>query len=123
MTRQRGERVAELIREEIAGLVTKGLKDPRIGFVSVMAVKMSPDLRHANVYVSLYGTDKERNGSLIGLRNSAGWIRKQIGKRIRLHWTPEIRFFEDGSLDRVFRLEEIFREMHAEEKEDEHGPG
>jgi len=116
----RPERVGELVRHEIAALVAKGLKDPRVGFVSVMAVRMSKDLQIASVYVSLYGTEKERKSSLVGLRNSAGWIRREIGKRIRLRVTPEIRFFEDTTLDRVFHLEEVFDEIAAEEKKD-HG--
>lgn len=115
MARLRAQRVAELIREEIANLIAKGLKDPRIGFVSVMGVRVSDDLRYANVYVSLYGDEKERKSSLIGLRNSTGWIRREIGKAIRLRFTPEIRILPDETLDEVYHLEEIFREIHEEE--------
>ena len=117
MGRKRLERVAEAIRQEIAGLFTDGLKDPRIGFVSVVSVEMSSDLRYANVYISLYGNESQRKGSLAGLQSSAGWVRREIGKRVKLQYTPEIRFFEDKSLDRVFRLEEILREIHNEEEE------
>ncbi len=115
MARLRPQRVAELIREEIAKLLVKGLKDPRVGFVSVMAVRMSGDLRYASVYVSLYGTEKERKSSLIGLRRSTGWIRREIGKAIRLRFTPEIRFFPDDTLDQVYHLEEVFREIREKE--------
>lgn len=115
--RPRSVRVGELIKHEIAGLLTKGLKDPRIGFVSVISVRMSRDLRYANVYVSLFGSDTEKKRSLAGLEHSAGWVRREIGKVIRLHHTPEVRFFEDDSLDRVYRLEDVFREIH--EKEDQ----
>ena len=119
----RPQRVGELIRHEIAGLLAKGLKDPRIGFVSVMSVRMSPDLRYANVYVSLYGDERERKGSLIGLRHSAGWVRRQIGKMLRLRLTPEIRFFEDTTLEEAFHLEEVFDEIHAEQPpSEEHSP-
>lgn len=111
----RGERVAELIREEIAKLIARGLKDPRIGFVSVMGVRMSPDLRYANVYVSLYGDEKEKKSSLIALRNSAGFVRREIGKFLRMRSTPEVRFLEDDSLDQVYHLEEVFRELHETE--------
>jgi len=115
----RAQRVAELIREEIAKLLQKGLKDPRIGFVSVMGVKMSPDLRYAKVYVSLLGEEKERKSSLIALRNSEGWVRQQVGKAVRLRFTPDIRFVEDESLDKVYRLEEVFKKI--EEERDERG--
>ncbi len=113
----RAKRVAELVRQEIADLLMRGVKDPRVGFVSVMSVRMSPDLRYANVYVSLYGTDKQRRDSYVGLRQSTGWIRREIGKRIRLRHTPEIRFFPDDTLDKVYHLEEIFRQIHEQERE------
>ena len=104
-------RVAEAVRAEIAGLLTKGVKDPRIGFVSIMGVKMSPDLRIANVYVSLYGDEKRKKSSLIGLKQAKGWMRRELGKRLRLRVTPEIRIFEDTTLDDVYRLENVFKEM------------
>lgn len=115
----RAKRVAEVVKAEIASMITKGLKDPRIGFVSIMAVKMSPDLKYANVYVSLYGSDKEKKASLVGLQNSAGYIRRELGKKLRLRYTPEIRFFEDTTLDEVFHLEEVFKELHDSEDEEE----
>lgn len=116
-TKGRAQRVGELIRHEIAGLLTKGLKDPRIGFVSVMGVEMSKDLHYATVNVSLYGSEKERKSSLIALQNSAGWIRREVGKHVRLRFTPEIRFKADETLDQVYALEKVFDEIHAERKE------
>lgn len=118
MGQGRPRRVGEQIRKEVAALLTKGVKDPRIGFVSVMAVHMSPDLHYASVYVSLYGDENERKSSLVGLQQSAGWIRREIGRRLRLRVTPEIRFFQDTSLDDVYRLEDRFRELHAHEDHD-----
>lgn len=115
----RAIRVAEVVKAEIAAMLTKGLKDPRIGFVSIMTVRMSSDLNYANVYASCYGTDKEKKDSLIGLRNSAGWIRRELGKRLRLRVTPEVRFFEDTSLDEVFHLEQVLKEIKREEQEDQ----
>lgn len=112
----RGKRVAEEIRKKIADLLVKGVKDPRIGFVSIMEVRMSPDLRYANVYVSLYGSASERKGSLVGLQQSAGWMRREIGRRLRIRFMPEIRFLEDTTLDRAFRLEEVFKEIHSEQQ-------
>ena len=111
--RARAKRVAEMVRKEIAALIAKGLKDPRIGFVSIMEVRMSPDLRYANVYVSLYGEEAARKSSLVGLRNSAGWIRREIGRHLRMRYTPEVRFFPDDTLDQVYHLEEIFEDIHA----------
>jgi len=112
---ERTQRVAELVREEIARLIVRGLKDPRIGFVSVMAVRMSADLKYASVYVSLYGDDRERKGSLAGLRSSARWLRGVVGRNLKLRFAPEIRFFPDDTLDRVFHLEDVFKQLHEEE--------
>ena len=121
MQKERPQRVAGLIRQEIASLLTKGLKDPRIGFVSVMGVRMSKDLRYAVVYVSLYGTERDRKSSLVGLQSSEGWVRREIGKRLRLRYTPEIRFKEDTTLDRAFQLEEVLRRLHTSEGDTEDG--
>jgi phosphoesterase RecJ-like protein len=112
----RSERVAELIREEIAKMITRGLKDPRIGFVSVMGVKMSPDLHYADVYVSLYGSEKEKKSSIIALRNSEGFVRRELGKFLRMRSTPEVRFMEDDSLNQVYHLEEVIREIHQQDE-------
>ena len=121
MTQGRQNRVGELIRKEIAEMIQRGIKDPRIAFVSVMDVKMSTDLRYADVYVSLYGTEKEKKSSLIGLKSSAGWIRRQLGKILRLRYVPEVRFFADETLDRVFHLEEVFKSLHTAESEKTEG--
>ena len=112
----RAQRVSQLIRQEVAKLITNGIKDPRIGFVSVMGVKMSPDLHYANVYVSCFGDENQQKSSLIGLRNAAGWMRREVGKHLRMRYTPEIRFFPDDSLEQVYRLEEVFEEIHDERR-------
>jgi len=113
----RARRVGELVREEIAKLLTQGIKDPRVGFVSVMDVRMSPDLRYANVYVSLYGDEKAQKSSIIALRNASGWMRRELGKHLRMRMTPEIRFFPDETLDRVYQLEEVIHEIHEDRKQ------
>ncbi len=112
----RVRRVEEAIKAEIASMLIKGLKDPRIGFVSVMVVRVSPDLRSANVFVSLYGSEQEKKSSLAGLRSSAGYVRKHIGKTLRLRFAPEVKFFQDTTLDEVFRLEQVFKELHDGEE-------
>jgi len=112
----RAERVAALIHEEVAKLLTKGVKDPRIGFVSVTHVRMSRDLRYANIYVSLLGEHTEQRRSLAGLQSSSGWMRHEIGKYLHLRFTPELRFFQDESLDKVFALEDMFRQLHENEE-------
>ena len=117
MQKGRPQRVGEEIRKTLATLLAKGLKDPRVGFVSIMEVRMSPDLRHANCYVSLLGSDSERKSSLAGLRSASGWLRREVSKRLGLRFSPEMRFFEDTTLERVFHLEDVFREIHEDEEQ------
>ncbi|HPU98994.1 MAG TPA: 30S ribosome-binding factor RbfA, partial [Candidatus Hydrogenedentes bacterium] len=113
----RADRVAALVHEEVARLLQREFKDPRLGFVSVMGVRMSPDMRFANVYVSLYGSDSEKKSSLIALQNGAGWFRRKVGRILRVRHIPEIRFFADDSLDRVYHLEEVLDHVHREQRE------
>lgn len=118
----RTERVGEMVREEIARLLLDGVKDRRIGFVSVMSARMSPDLKYANVYVSLYGSESERKSSLAGLRHAAGWLRGEVTRKLGLRFAPEIRFFPDDSLDRVFHLEQVFKELHEQDAQRSEAP-
>jgi ribosome-binding factor A len=113
----RPQRVGELIRKEVAELLMRRIKDPRLGFVSVMGVEMSPDLRYATIYVSLYGNESERKASLVALQRSTGWVRRELGKTLRLRYTPLVRFAEDNSLDRVFKLEETLRQLKDSEEQ------
>ena len=115
MQKNRQRRVAELIRQEIAEILQRGVKDPRVGFCSVMHVKLSPDLHYADTYVSVLGSEKERRDTMVGLERSAGWIRREIGRRIRLRHTPEIRFRQDDTLDEVYRIEQVIEQIHQKE--------
>jgi ribosome-binding factor A len=104
--------VAEVIKEEIAALILHGLKDPRIGFVSVTRVEVSEDLRHAKVFVSVYGDGESTKKSIEGLENAKGFIRQRIGKRIRMRYLPEITFRVDRSIIESIRIEEIIDSIH-----------
>ncbi len=99
MANTRAERLAELIKQEISDILLREVKDPRIGFVSVTDAEVSGDLRHAKVYVSVYGSDKEKEDSMKGLDKAAGYIRKLLGERITVYHTPEILFRYDNSLE------------------------
>jgi ribosome-binding factor A len=116
---RRSERLAEEIREEVASIVA-ALKDPRVGFVTVTRVGLTADLRTARVYVGVLGGAGERDKSLTGLRQAAGFIRRELGRRIRVRHVPELRFeYDEGieATERVARLlEETRKEPAAEEK-------
>ncbi len=107
MPSDRMRRVDEAVREVLSDAVTTDLKDPRVGFVTVTAVETSPDLRHARVYVSVLGTDDEREASLAGLRSAHGFLQARVASELRLKHTPQLSFEEDDTARRAARLEEI----------------
>ena len=100
-------RVDEAVREVLSDAVTKDLKDPRVGFVTVTDVKTSPDLRHARVYVSVLGTDQERTDSLEGLRSAHGYLQARLGTSLRMKHTPQLDFLYDETAERADRLERL----------------
>jgi len=112
----RKQRVESQLRKEISLIIIEDIKDPRIKFVSVTHASLSNDLRIANVYVRVMGNDEERNNAMQGLVSASGFIRKEIGERMRLRYTPEIKFFFDESLDIQLRIENILREIKGTNK-------
>jgi ribosome-binding factor A len=103
-------RVNEALREVLSARIAAGLKDPRIGFVTVTAVDTSPDLRHGRVYVSVLGTEDERADSLEGLQSSAGYLQSVVGSELRMKRTPTLDFVHDDSIDHGFRISELLEE-------------
>ncbi len=121
MTR-RTERLGEEIREAVAALITAGLKDPRIGFVTVTRVEVSDDLHHARVYVGVLGDEKQRSATLAGLRAAAGWLRREIGRRLRARYTPELAFQYDQGLEATERVARLLDEARPAAAPGEPGP-
>lgn len=99
MSELRVRKMQEFIKQEVGNMLLRELKDPRLGFVTVTGVKLTGDLREATVYVSLFGQEEERKESLMVLNKSKGFIRKELGTRLKVYYTPEISFEEDKSLD------------------------
>jgi ribosome-binding factor A len=103
----RMRRVNEAVREVLSARISQGLKDPRIGFVTVTAVETSPDLRHARVYVSVLGDDLQREATLAGLASSHGVLQAQLARELRMKRTPTLEFAYDSSVDRSMRIIEL----------------
>lgn len=100
----RPERLAEAIKKEVSELLREELKDPRIGFVSITSVEVSKDLRYANIYASIFGEPDQQKISMKALQKAQGFIRGELGKRIRLRYTPEITFKLDQSISQGSRI-------------------
>lgn len=120
-TDRRVARVAELIRREVSQLLFSGIKDDRVGtgMVSVTDVDVSGDLQHAKIFVSIYGTDEARSSTMAGLKSATGYVRSELGRRIRLRRTPEIVFLEDRSIERGTKVLSLINRLSQERKPEE----
>lgn len=122
-TGRRVERLGGQMRDEIAGMVARELKDPRLGFVTVTRVELAADLGSAKVYVGVLGDAAARERSLVGLRQAAGFIRRELGRRIRIHHVPELRFVYDHGLEAADRVARLLQESGPAREEEEAAPG
>ncbi|HEY0930777.1 MAG TPA: 30S ribosome-binding factor RbfA [Gemmatimonas sp.] len=112
---RRPDRVAEAIREQVATFLAEGAKDPRIrAFVTVTAVEVTRDLRHATVFVSLMGDEADKKSTTAGLASVASHLRSQLGKTLRLRSAPEIHFRADESVARASRIEHLLSKIRDE---------
>lgn len=118
MSGPRREKVADLVRDAIARLIQSELHDARRGFVTVTAVEMSGDLRHARVFVSVLQEGPAREQALEALQAARGFIRKRLGAMLRLRYTPEIVFRLDTSIEYGSRIEDLIEKSHSREPEE-----
>jgi ribosome-binding factor A len=117
----RTERVASLIKEEIGMFFTREYRDPQYGFITVIEVHMSPDLRIAKIYVSIMGNVEIKERTLAMLEQNKYEIRSFIGSHLRLKFTPEVHFYIDETLDRVQRIDQIIKQIHKDEDANNNG--
>lgn len=115
----RANRVGEQMKKELGDIIGRKIKDPRIGFVTVTDVSVSGDLQIAKVFISVLGDEEQRENTLKGLAKAKGFIRSEIGQRIRLRKTPEILFEFDESITYGNRIDTLLHEINAENKEEE----
>jgi ribosome-binding factor A len=104
-------RVNEALREVLSARIAEGLKDPRIGFVTVTAVETSPDLRHARVFVSVLGSEQERGDTLDGLQHAHGLLQAEIARLMHMKRTPELKFVYDHTVEQGMRINELLEEQ------------
>ncbi|QZZ22694.1 30S ribosome-binding factor RbfA [Leptothermofonsia sichuanensis E412] len=115
-TNRRVARVAELIKREVSQMLLSGIKDDRVGagMVSVTDVDVSGDLQHAKIFVSIYGSEEAKAETMAGLKSATGFVRSELGHRIRLRRTPEVLFLEDHSLERGDRVLSLLNRLNQE---------
>ncbi|NMG10152.1 30S ribosome-binding factor RbfA [Brasilonema sp. UFV-L1] len=115
-TNRRVSRVAELIKREVSQMLLNGIKDDRVGtgMVSVTDVDVSGDLQHAKIYVSIYGTEEAKAETMAGLKSATGYVRSEIGARVRLRRTPEVVFIEDRSIERGTKVLSLLNQLQLE---------
>ncbi len=113
-TYKRADRVSDQMKQEIADILMRKIKDPRIGFVTVTDVSLSDDLRNAKVFVSAYGS--ERGATLRGLESAAAFIRSELGKRMRMKFIPELLFRYDETAERGAHIMELLHEIEKKEQ-------
>lgn len=123
MEYQRAHRVGDLIQQEISKLLLKGLKDPRIGFVTITAVDVTSDLGHARVYFTVMGDEEARRETRKGLESAVPFLRRHLGKHLRLRSVPELQFKYDTSLEYGNRIEALLQEIKAGTDDDQGDSG
>ncbi|HCM43192.1 MAG TPA: 30S ribosome-binding factor RbfA [Candidatus Omnitrophica bacterium] len=111
MQGKRVDRVGALVQQEMSRLIVERTRDPRIGFVTVTHVKMTPDLKSAVVFVSVLGDEKGKLSSIAGLEHARGFFQREIGESLKLRFTPRIQFELDRSLERGLEIDRILRDV------------
>lgn len=116
MAKIRTGRVGEQIKKELSQLIQTELKDPRIGFITVTGVDVTNDLSQAKVFLSVLGDDEQKEASLKGLEKASGFLRSELGKRVRLRHVPELIFKFDDSIAYGSRIEKLLNELGDREE-------
>ncbi len=102
------------MKQEVADILMRKIKDPRIGFVTVTDVELTDDLQNAKIFVSIYGGDKEE--TLKGLKSASAFVRSELGRRMRFRVVPEIQFRFDGTVEQGAHIMELLREIEEKDK-------
>jgi ribosome-binding factor A len=111
MSFERISRISEEFKREISDIIKNDIRDPRIAeFTSIISVDVTKDLRYAKVFVSILGDEKQKNDTLAGLKSAAGYIRKEMGRRVQLRYTPEIIFELDNSIEHGIYISKLIED-------------
>lgn len=115
MQGKRTDRIAELIKQELASVLSQEARDPRIGFITITEVKLSDDLKYARVFYSVLGDESGKEETAKGLAKASGFLQRDIASKLRLRFTPHLTFALDPSLDEGMKIDKIIRKIHEQE--------
>ncbi|HAA24897.1 MAG TPA: 30S ribosome-binding factor RbfA [Ruminiclostridium sp.] len=114
---ERTDRIAGEIQKEISDIIRTGVKDPRLpDLVSVTGVRVTKDLRYAKVYISVFGDEQKRSDAINALNHAAGFIRRELGQRIKLRYTPELMFIPDDSIEQGIHIGKLIEQTMNPDK-------
>ncbi len=116
MIPDRLKRINEACREALGEVIQEKIKDPRVGFVTVTRVEVSPDLRQAKVWLSVLGSEEEVDMCMLALQKARGFMRRELGRRVRIRYTPELRIFLDRGAQVSERVQGILKRLDGEEE-------
>ena len=114
----RSARVSEQIKRELAELIRLEVKDPRVGFISLTDVELTPDYAHAKVFFTSMHGDEGLEATLLGLKRASGFLRRELGRRVRIHTTPELHFVYDRSIVEGNRLSALIDQALASQEDE-----
>src|SRR5665647_464565 len=118
MAYHRIDRISEEIRKEISDIIRTKVKDPRIASMStIIKAEVTKDLRHAKIYVSVLGSDEEKNSTIEGFKKASGYIRRELGTRMDIHYIPELHFELDTSIEYSIQISKKLDELHLNQEE------
>jgi len=113
----RARKLADRIKEIVARRLDKGLRDPRLGFVTITDVRVTGDLQHASIFYTVYGTDKEREDSAAALKAATGMLRTEVGRNIQVRLTPSLEFIPDAIPENAAHIEDLLRAAQERDAE------
>ncbi len=113
---RRTEQVAEAIKEEVSGLIQRELRDPRLGFVTVTRVEVSPDLKYAKIFFSVLGDETSKQESLKVLKHASGFLRHELSHKMTIRYTPQLHFEFDVAMEHGDKIQRLLMELEQEEK-------
>jgi ribosome-binding factor A len=114
MSGRRRDRVGDLLRDEVSAIIQREMDDPRLGFVSITRVELSPDLRYARLFVSVFGPDDEQKRTIVALNNAAGFIRRTLAPRLTMRAIPELSFRLDHSMEHAETVARLLKQLEPE---------